>query len=119
MNQILEAKITPRIKKVMRQPYSVINQATTGKENAAPRRDPEKFIPVTIPLSFKGIQLQIALDMPGKAPASPAPNKKRTINNDIKFHAKPVKAVKIDQIVTIDANIFLGPKRSTNIPDGV
>ncbi len=95
-----------------------INQATKGKAKAAPNLEPEKLIPVMSPLSFKGIQEKMARDMPGNAPASPAPKKKRISKSDTKFQAAPVKAVSADQKVTIPAKAFLGPKVSAIRPPG-
>ena len=109
----------PSMAKVILQLVNSINPATSGKAMAAPILPPEKLIPLTIPRSLMGIHLKIALAIPGKAPASPMPNKKRTIIKDPKFHTAPDNAVKKDHKLTTAVNTLLAPNLSARNPEGV
>ena len=53
------------------------------------------------PLSLVGNQEKMARDIPGKAPASPAPNINRTIIKLINPVTAPVRAVSTDQQATM------------------
>src|SRR5262249_34702053 len=94
-------------------------QASRGKESAAPSREPEKRTPLARPRWPTGSQLQMARVLPGKAPASPMPNKKRMATRDVRLQAAPVSAVRALQDVTTAASTIRGPKRSANQPEGI
>jgi hypothetical protein len=55
----------------------------------------------------------------GNAPASPAPNRKRIITNDVKPHAAPVSAVNTDHQMTMRASTDREPCRSPSRPVGI
>src|SRR5688500_16761305 len=57
--------------------------------------------------------------MPGNAPASPAPKRKRMMASEVKLHAAAVNPVKSDQNATTAVRSRLAPKRSARIPEGV
>ena len=66
----------------------------------APTFDPELKIPVARARSFLGNQLAMVFIEDGKLPASPIPNKERTIACTIaKLPAKAFKIPKNDQII--------------------
>ena len=71
--------------------------STIGGAIAAPARLALCVMPCTKPRSRRGYHNCIARVAPGKAPASPIPNKKRTATNDPALNARPVAAVMIDQ----------------------
>lgn len=57
--------------------------------------------------------------MPGNAPASPAPNRKRTAKSVAKLRTIPVNPVNTDHNTTTELRRTRGPKRSAIAPDGV
>ena len=70
---------------------------TIGGAIAAPARLALCVMPCTKPRSRRGYQSCIARVAPGKAPASPTPNRKRTAMNEVALKAAAVAAVMIDQ----------------------
>src|SRR6188508_2522589 len=63
-------------------------------------------------------QLENALVRLGKQPASPAPNRNRTPDNDQKPVASPVAMVKVDHQTTMRVITARGPMRSPSQPPG-
>jgi hypothetical protein len=70
---------------------------TIGGAIAAPSRLALCVMPCTKPRSGCGYHSCIARVAPGKAPASPTPNRNRTTMNDTALNAAAVAAVMIDQ----------------------
>ena len=55
----------------------------------------------------------------GKHPASPAPNRNRTMDMLVKFHMNPVAAVNTDHQITIRIRTLRGPIESPIQPPGI
>jgi hypothetical protein len=85
---------------------------------AAPSRLTVVIVPRILPRSSSGNQRVITRAVFGKAPASPAPNRNRTITSDHSPSAMPVKAVNADHQMTIRAMMRREPKRSARWPVG-
>ena len=96
-----------------------MSQAMPGMASAAPMREPEKLMPFTRPRSFTGIHEYTTRAMPGNAPASPAPNRKRMTSRLTKFHAAAVSPVNTDHAVTTAVSTKRPPRRSAIAPPGV
>ena len=93
-------------------------KTTSGGAIAAPRRLALCVNPCTKPRSSRGYQSCIERVAPGKAPASPIPNKNRTTMNDAAPLAAAVAAVITDQYATMVPITGLAPKRSLSQPPG-
>src|SRR5512139_3146141 len=94
-------------------------QARRGKASAAPNREPENSTPLARPRSPGGSQFTIARALPGNAPASATPNRKRIDTREARFHAAPVSAVSALHAPTTVASATFGPARSANHPEGI
>src|SRR5262245_33908384 len=125
-----------------RQPSCSISQPAITDEHAAPSCIAVSTIPCTTPRSDIGNQRATTRALFGKAPASPAPNRNRTISNSRKLSktsgsdpasqgmetlhpllhenlsTQPVSTVKIDHQVTIRVNTPREPYRSPQRPVG-
>ena len=75
--------------------------------------------PFAFPRSRDGNQREKLRTMFGKAPASPAPNRKRIVTSPPKLRAVPVSAVNADHHNTIRVRTRRGPRRSPSQPDGI
>ena len=110
--------IKPLTANVHRQPICTISQGIKKRENAAPKRLPEKFMPCARPRSLTGSQRKKACAAPGKAPASPTPKRNRRTSICIALRAAPVRAVKQLQTETTMVRAFRGPSLSAIQPEG-
>src|SRR5262245_12650729 len=110
--------IMPNSTNGMRQPQTTIIAATTPCVSAPASREPECVTPWANPRSDVASQREKARVALGKAPASPAPNRKRMTMNEAALQAEMVKIVKADHHSTIPDSIRRGPMRSTNQPLG-
>src|SRR5580704_4182636 len=87
--------------KVHLQPNSATPASTRGGVAAPPQRVQAHIKDWADTRSRAGSQTLSMRVRLGKHPASPAPNRKRTIQREVTFHAAPVRAVKIDHARTI------------------
>src|SRR5947209_16786800 len=86
---------------------------------AAPVLEPIISHDIPLAVSREGIQRAMVPEPVGKAPASPAPNKKRVIINVANPVVAPVKAVNKDHIITIRIKTFFCPILSAIAPEGI
>src|SRR5580692_5479583 len=105
--------------KAVRQPYRLISATTSGGDKAAPSLDPAWVIPCAKPRSEGNSQRESERVAMGNAPASPTPNRKRTVTIETAFQASVVAEVKIDHQVTIQVRARRGPTRSPSQPPGI
>ncbi len=71
------------------------------------------------PRSRAGNQRDSARAALGKAPASPAPNRKRIATSEERERAAPVSIVKPDHHSTIRVSTCRGPRVSPSQPEGI
>jgi hypothetical protein len=109
----------PKIQKDARHPAHEMMSTTSGGVTAPPRRLPRNTTPCAVPHSCAGNHRAKLLDMLGYAPASPAPNRKRAVASDAKFHVIPVAIVKADHQSTMRIRTLRGPNRSPSQPLGI
>src|SRR5262245_11374000 len=109
---------TPKSRKGNRHPHSTIKAATTPWVRAPARREPEWVTPWANPRSEVASQRENARVALGKAPASPAPKRKRITTNEVVFQAETVSIVNADHQSTMEESMRLGPMRSTSHPLG-
>src|SRR5580658_9752155 len=86
---------------------------------APPNRDPAWVAPCANPRSAGRIQRERERVAIGKAPASPAPKRKRQTASEVTDQENAVKAVNADHQTTTPASARRPPKRSPNQPPGI
>ena len=86
---------------------------------AAPRLCPAVIDDTPSEDSLAGNHREITAELFGKDPASPIPNRKRTMISDINPVVKPVRAVNKDHHNTMRIKAALWPIKSPNMPEGI
>src|ERR1039458_8429121 len=109
----------PKHKNDCRQPYRIWIGTTTIGVNPAPKRPAIQIMLWARARSATGNHRATTAELLGYAPASPAPNRNRTISSERKLLTKPVIVVNADHQITILLSVFLGPKRSPIAPLGI
>ena len=109
----------PNQRKAVRQFTNVRIKATNAGVKAPPSRALVHMIPCARVRSSNGSQRLNALVRFGKAPASPAPNRKRVAINETQLKAHPVATVKNDHHSTMRRSTLRGPMRSPRYPAGI
>src|SRR5215471_873026 len=93
--------MAPLTKKVVRHPKASANGTTISGATATPKLIPTIVEDTPNDDSLDGNQRDTTAELFGKAPASPAPKRKRATMSDEKPIATPVNAVKTDHHITI------------------
>src|SRR5215213_2839122 len=109
----------PNSTNVKRQPCNSTSLKTIGGVAAAPRACPIQTVPIARPRCAAGNQRETVEALFGIAPASPAPNKRRTIKSEVNPTVAPVSIVKADHQRTILVSAVRVPKRSPSQPLGI
>src|SRR6476619_2668377 len=92
---------------------------TSNGEISPPKRLAIHTVPCARPRSTTGNQREIADELLGYAPASPAPNAKRTASSEKKLETTPVRLVNTDHHATMRVSTLRAPIRSAIAPLGI
>jgi hypothetical protein len=111
--------MTPKISNVRRHDSAAMSVATSSGVNAPLRRVASQRIACARSRCSTGSHVVNTRVRFGNAPASPAPNKARTVINDVALHTHPVAAVNSDHQITIRISTRRGPIRSPSQPPGI
>src|SRR2546423_1923062 len=111
--------MAPNSMKVSRQEKNWYIETIRYGVKAAAQRALVALIPSAMGRSDCGSQALNDFANRGRQPASPAPNSRRVINRDGRFHTHPVAAVKNDHHSTMRVRTLRGPMRSQSQPLGI
>jgi hypothetical protein len=90
----------------------------SGAVSAPPRREPKNSTPLAMPRSRAGNHCEKLRTALGNAPASPAPNRKRTASSERLPCTVPVSIVNADHHSTMRVSTRRGPMTSPSQPEG-
>src|SRR5256885_10480406 len=115
-------QMTPRpanITNALRQFTNAMTATTSSGVTAPPQRAPIHIIACARVRSLRGNHALNAFVRFGEHPASPAPNRNRVIDIEMKFHIQPVAAVKKDHQSTTRTSTLRAPSLSPSHPVGI
>ena len=92
-----------------RQPYALWIGITRNGDRPPPIAVAAPNTPIARPRARAGNHFETTVDTLGQAPASPAPNRKRTTSNETRPNVAPVSAVNTDHAIVIRMRVLRVP----------
>src|SRR5258706_7128548 len=110
--------ITPNTANAVRHPWTAISGKASGVVTEAPNASPRNAVLMARPCSETGNHRDTVRAIIGNAPASQAPNRKRTASRETNPTLAPVSTVNADQQRTIRVRALRVPITSPHQPLG-